>query len=66
MIDVFRNSSAIPALTEEILALDWKPKLVWMQLGVRDDDSAARLEAAGIAVIMNRCPAIELQALSDF
>ena len=61
MIDVFRNSSAIPALTEEILALDWKPKLVWMQLGVRDDDSAARLEAAGIAVIMNRCPAIELR-----
>jgi uncharacterized protein len=61
MIDVFRNSSAIPALTEEILSLDWKPKLVWMQLGVRDDDSAARLEAAGIAVIMNRCPAIELR-----
>jgi uncharacterized protein len=61
MIDVFRNSAAIPVLTEEILALDWKPKLVWMQLGVRDDDSAARLEAAGIAVIMNRCPAIELR-----
>lgn len=61
MIDVFRNSAAIPALVDEILALDWKPKLVWMQLGVRDDESAARLEAAGIAVIMNRCPAIELR-----
>lgn len=60
MIDVFRASDAIPAIAEEILALPWKPKLVWLQLGIRNDAAAVKLEAAGIAVIMNRCPAIEL------
>jgi uncharacterized protein len=60
MIDVFRASEAIPAIADEILALTWKPKLVWLQLGIRNDDAAAKLEAAGISVIMNRCPAIEL------
>jgi uncharacterized protein len=60
MIDVFRASDAIPAIADEILALSWKPKLVWLQLGIHNDEAAARLEAAGIAVIMNRCPAIEL------
>lgn len=60
MIDVFRASEAIPAIADEILALPWKPKLVWLQLGIRNDDAARKLEAAGIAVIMNRCPAIEL------
>ena len=60
MIDVFRASDAIPAIADEILALPWKPKLVWLQLGIRNDDAAVKLEAAGITVIMNRCPAIEL------
>lgn len=63
MIDVFRAPNAIPALTDEILALPWKPKAVWMQLEVRDDASALRLEAAGIKVVMNRCPAIEIPRL---
>ena len=60
MIDVFRASDAIPAIAEEILALSWKPKVVWLQLGIRNVAAAAKLEAAGITVIMNRCPAIEL------
>ncbi len=60
MIDIFRASDAIPAIADEILALPWKPKLVWLQLGIRNDAAAAKLEAAGITVIMNRCPAIEL------
>ncbi|MGL4490322.1 MAG: CoA-binding protein [Rhizobiaceae bacterium] len=60
MIDVFRASDAIPAIADEILALPWKPKLVWLQLGIRNDDAAAKLEAEGIMVVMNRCPAIEL------
>ena len=64
MIDIFRASEAIPALTDEILALPWKPKAVWMQLAIRDDAAAARLEAAGIKVVMNRCPAIEIPRLS--
>ncbi len=38
-------------------------KMVWMQLGVRDDEAAARAEAAGIKVVMNRCPAIEIPRL---
>jgi uncharacterized protein len=63
MIDIFRASEAIPALTDEILALPWKPKAVWMQLAIRDDAAAQRLEAAGIKVVMNRCPAIEIPRL---
>ncbi len=64
MIDVFRASEAIPALTDEILALPWRPKAVWMQLAIRDDAAAARLEAEGVKVVMNRCPAIEIPRLS--
>jgi uncharacterized protein len=60
MIDVFRASDAIPAIADEILALPWTPKLVWLQLGIRNDEAASKLEAEGITVIMNRCPAIEL------
>ena len=64
MIDIFRASEAIPALTDEILALPWRPKAVWMQLAIRDDAAAARLEAEGVKVVMNRCPAIEIPRLS--
>lgn len=64
MIDIFRASSAVPAITDEILALPWLPKVVWMQLTVRDDTSAGRLEARGIKVVMNRCPKIEYARLS--
>jgi uncharacterized protein len=63
MIDVFRASEAIRALADEILALPWRPKAVWMQLAVRDAAAAARLEAAGVKVVMNRCPAIEIPRL---
>jgi len=59
IVDVFRNSDAIPALVDEVLALEVLPKVVWLQLGIRNDAAAARLEAAGIKVVMNRCPAIE-------
>jgi uncharacterized protein len=64
MIDIFRASEAIPDLTDEILGLPWRPKTVWMQLAIRDDAAAQRLEAAGIKVVMNRCPAIEIPRLS--
>lgn len=62
MIDVFRNSHAAGGVVEEALALDPKPKVIWMQLSVRNDEAAAQAEAAGIKVVMNRCPAIELRA----
>lgn len=61
MIDVFRATAAIPALADEILSLPWRPKLVWLQLGIYDAAAAAKLEAGGITVVMNRCPVIELR-----
>jgi predicted CoA-binding protein len=59
MVDIFRASSAVPRIVEEVLALEPLPKVVWMQLTVRHDEAAARAEAAGIKVVMNRCPKIE-------
>jgi predicted CoA-binding protein len=64
MVDIFRASNAVPAITDEILAMDPLPKVVWMQLTVRDDASAARLEEQGIRVVMDRCPKIEYARLS--
>lgn len=63
MVDVFRNSIYLPDVVAEALALDPKPKLIWSQLDVRDDAAAATAEAAGVAMIMNRCPAIEIPRL---
>jgi predicted CoA-binding protein len=64
MVDVFRGSAAVPGVVDEVLRLDPLPKVVWMQLGVRHDEAAARAEAAGIKVVMNRCPKIEYGKLS--
>jgi uncharacterized protein len=60
MIDVFRNSDAVGALVAEALELSPLPKVIWTQLKVRNDEAAAKAETAGIKVVMNRCPAIEL------
>ena len=51
-------------VTDEALALDPLPKVIWMQLSVRDDAAAERAEAKGVQVIMNRCPKIEYGRLS--
>ena len=59
MVDVFRNSDAIAGVVDEILALPVLPKVMWLQLGIRNDAEAARLEARGVQVVMDRCPAIE-------
>jgi predicted CoA-binding protein len=64
MVDIFRASDAVPAIAEELLRLDLLPKVVWMQLTVRHDEAAKRLEEAGIKVVMNRCPKIEYGRLS--
>lgn len=64
MVDVFRGPAALPGLVDEVLRLDPLPKVIWMQLGVRHDEAAARAEAAGIKVVMNRCPKIEYGKLS--
>ena len=59
MVDIFRRPDAIPGVVDEALALDPKPKVIWMQLGLRDDVAAARAEDAGLRVVMNRCPKLE-------
>jgi len=64
MVDIFRAPDAVPAIVDEVLALDPLPKVIWMQLTVRHDEAAARAEAAGIKVVMNRCPKIEYARLS--
>jgi O-acetylhomoserine (thiol)-lyase len=61
MVDVFRVSSAVPEIAEAAIAIG--AKVLWTQLDVRHDGAAAKAEAAGIEVVMDRCPKIELQRL---
>lgn len=64
MVDVFRGSDAVPGIVEDVLRLEPLPKVLWMQLGIRDDAAAAAAEAAGLKVVMNRCPKMEYGKLS--
>jgi len=64
MVDIFRASDAVPGVVDEILELEPLPKVIWTQLTVRNDEAAARAEATGIKVVMNRCPKIEYGRLS--
>lgn len=64
MVDIFRNSEAAGPITDEALSLTPKPKVIWMQLTVRNDEAAAKAEAAGLQVVMNRCPKMEYGKLS--
>jgi predicted CoA-binding protein len=58
MVEIFRSSNAAYAVTEE--AIEIGARVVWMQIGVRNDEAARLAEAAGLKVVMNRCPKIEL------
>ena len=65
MIDIFRGSQYALAIVQEALALKTRPQVIWMQLGVRNDEAAALAEANGMKVVMNRCPKIEYGRLSS-
>jgi predicted CoA-binding protein len=65
MVDIFRSSAHIMPVVDEALTLSPLPKVIWMQLGARDDAAAAKAEAAGLKVVMNRCPKIEYGRLSS-
>jgi predicted CoA-binding protein len=63
MVDIFRNSNAVPGIVDE--ALERWPNLqtIWMQIGIENALAAAKAEAHGVTVIQNRCPKIEYQRL---
>jgi len=65
MVDIFRTSEHVLPIVQEALALEPKPKVIWMQLGVRNDEAARLAEAAGLKVVMNRCPKIEYGRFSS-
>jgi predicted CoA-binding protein len=61
IVNLFRRSEFVPALLDDMLAV--RPRLVWMQLGVEDAETARRLREAGIAVVMDRCLAVDHHSL---
>ena len=65
MVDIFRAPQYAPAIVKEALALKPRPQVIWMQLGVRNDEAAKLAEDNGIKVVMNRCPKIEYGRLSS-
>jgi uncharacterized protein len=65
MVDIFRASNYALPIVQEALALTPRPRVIWMQLTVRNDEAAALAEANGMKVVMNRCPKIEYGRLSS-
>ena len=65
MVDIFRASEHVLPVVQEALALNPKPQVIWMQLTVRNEEAARLAEAAGLKVVMNRCPKIEYGRLSS-
>jgi predicted CoA-binding protein len=65
MVDIFRAARYALPIVQEALALKPRPQVIWMQLGIRNDEAAALAEANGLKVVMNRCPKIEYGRLSS-
>lgn len=65
MVDVFRASEHVLAVVEQALLMQPRPRVIWMQLGIRNDKAAELAESNGLKVVMNRCPKIEYGRLSS-
>jgi len=65
MVDIFRASQYALPIVQEALSLNPRPQVIWMQLGICNDEAAALAEANGMKVVMNRCPKIEYGRLSS-
>jgi uncharacterized protein len=65
MVDIFRAAQYALPIVQEALTLKPRPQVIWMQLGIRNDEAAALAEANGMKVVMNRCPKIEYGRLSS-
>ena len=65
MVDIVRASKYVLPIVQEALSLMTRPQVIWMQLGIRNDEAAALTEANGTKVVMNRCPKIEYGRLSS-
>jgi uncharacterized protein len=63
VVEVFRRSERVPEHVEDVLAMNPRPKVVWFQLGIKNEDAAHILEAAGIVVVQNRCMLADHQRL---
>jgi len=63
MVDVFRPSEAVPGIVNEVLALKERPAVIWLQLGIVNEEAAAKARAEGIAFVQDRCPRIEMPRL---
>lgn len=63
MVDIFRAADAVPGVVDEALALDPRPNVIWMQMGIIHEEAAAKARAAGLTVVMDRCPKVEIPRL---
>lgn len=63
MVDVFRAAEHVPGVADEVIALDPKPRVLWMQQGIVSEPAAEKARAAGLQVVMDRCPKVEIPRL---
>ncbi len=63
MVDIFRRAEDVPEVVDQALAALPGVKVIWMQLGIENAEAAAVARAAGLEVVQNRCPAIEIPRL---
>lgn len=63
MVNIFRAADAVPGIVDEALALNPQPTVIWMQMGIIHEEAAAKARSAGLTVVMDRCPKVEIPRL---